>query len=415
MRLTWIVLLALLLGPLAPPRPSVAHPTPRPLTGPLLQVDDAARPRPAAEPASLGLREQRVRGWTVWVQESVPAAQVEWAVGGAEAATALLPAATGLAAPAAPLSLYLFADGDAFRRLTSELTSVPMSAIHAFEGGRSYASGARRGIYVNAGALASPDQAARLVAHELVHLAERDAVGSRSVPRWFSEGLAEHVAQRVMASIDAPGAAERHWRRSAAVASALHRGAALPLSALATPAQWADAAAAGFDRLVYAEALLAVDWLAARAGAGLAGRVLDAVARDESFGAALEAATGVSAGSLDVAVDAVLRADLVPRYPVGVHLCNAAGRPGTRFQFAAVGLSPREILTREFTREDGYAARDPGAPAVVGPAGAAYWTFQTRPDSIPATWWAVVRGDQGTRARVAFEVLAALDGSTSPE
>src|SRR5205085_5199301 len=129
---------------------------------------------------------------------------------------------------------------DAFRRLTSELTGLPRSAIHAFEGGRSYAAGARRGIYLNAGALLSADQAARLVAHELVHLAERDALGSRAVPRWFSEGLAEQVAQRAMAVVDPQAAAERQWRRAAAVASALHRGMAFPLSALSTPAQWND-------------------------------------------------------------------------------------------------------------------------------------------------------------------------------
>jgi len=408
-RLALVGCLALGLGLLGPPRASLAGLLPDSPAGTLPQLDDAGRVRAAAEPASLGLREQRVRGWSVWTQDGVPAAQVDWTVGAAEIATRRLPTDVGLAPPTRPVVLYLFADGDAFRRLTSELTSLPVSAIFAFEGGRSYAAGARRGIYVNAGSLASAGQAARLVAHEMVHLAERDAAGGRPVPRWFSEGLAEHFAQQVMARVDAPATAERQWRRAAAVASALHRSATLPLSALTTPAQWSDAAAAGFDRLIYAEALLAVDWLATRGAPGAMGRVIDDVGHEQSFSAALEAATGVRASALDATMDRALRADLLPRFPVGIHIYQESGPPGTRFQFAAVGLSPREVLTRQFEREDGYAARNSGAPAVVGLAGAAYWTFQTRPDSLPATWWLTVQGDQGTQARLPFSIEPAAD------
>lgn len=410
-RLAWAALLAVVLGlPTVPSAPMIAGVREAALDAPR-QLDDAGRVRPVAEPAGLGLREQRVRGRAVWTHAGVPAEQVDWAVAGWEAAAAVLPTATGLPAPADPVALYLFADGDTFRRLTSELTGLPISAIHTFEGGRSYAAGPRRGIYLNAGGLASADQATRLVAHELVHLAERDVLGSRAVPRWFSEGLAEHASQHVMASVDTPAAAERQWRRAAVVASALHRNTAFPLSALATPAQWSDAAAAGFDRLVYAQALLAVDWLAGQVGAGMAGRVLGEVARDRSFAAALEAATGVPAAALDASLDAALRAELLARYPVGIHVSRDAGPPGTRFQFAAVGLPPREVLTRQFTREDGHPARDSGAPAIVSPSGVAFWTFQTRSDSVPATWWVTVQGDQGTSSRVAFRVVPAADPS----
>jgi hypothetical protein len=385
-----------------------------PLLQPPPQLDDAGRLQPVVEPASLGLREQRVRGRAVWTQAEVAPERVDWAVAGWEAAALLLPAALGLPVPNDPIAVYLFADGDAFRRLTSELTGLPLSAIHGFEGGRSYATGPRRGIYLNAGALASADQAARLVAHELVHLAERDVLGNRAIPRWFSEGLAERASQQVMSSVDATTAAERRWRRAAVVASALHRNTAFPLSALTSPAQWSDTAAAGFDRLIYAEALLAVDWLAGRASPGLAGRLLGEVARDRSFAAALEAATGVAAATLDSSVDTALRAELLGRYPPGVHVSREAGPPGTRFQFAAVGLPPGEVLTRQFVRDDGHPASDSGAPAVVGPAGAAYWTFQTRADSVPATWWVSVQGDQGTSTRLSFRVLPAADVPSTP-
>jgi hypothetical protein len=397
-------LAVLAVGLLALPSASaVALAPPSPSHG-LSQVDGAVRTRAAAEPDSLGLREQRVRGRTVWAQPGVSAQQVEWAVRGGEAATRILPSATGLSAPREPAALYLFADGEAFRRLTSELTGLSPDAIHAFEGGRSYTAGARRGIFLNAGAMPAAEQSARVVAHEVVHLAERDLIGARAVPRWFSEGLAEYVAQRVMAGVNPHAAAERLWRRSAVVASGLHRHTAFPINALTTPAQWTDAAAAGYDRFVYAEALLAVDWLVGRGGADSPARILGEVARDASFAAALERAIGVPRANLDAQLDAALRADLLARFPVGIHAFEAAGPPGTRFQFAAVGLPPREILTRALVREDGHPARDAGAPATVSPSGVGYWTFQTRPDSLPARWWLTVQGDQGTWSRIPFDV-----------
>jgi hypothetical protein len=362
----------------------------------------------AAEPAALGLREARVRGSTLWVDESVPRERVEWVARGREVGEAVLPGVTGLAAPREPVILYLLADGERFRRLTSQLTGLPSSAIHQFEGGRSYAAGPRRGIYLDAGGLGSADQAARLVAHELVHLAERDALETRAVPRWFSEGLAEYVSQAAMVSVDPNAAAERRWRRAVVVASALHRGAALPLSALADPLQWNSAAAAGYERLIYAQALLAVDWLVGRGSERAPGQVVRDVARDVSFAAALEARSGVAAQGLDAVVETALRESLLPRYPVGVQAFADAGPSGTRFQFAAVGLPPHEVLSRRFTREDGYPARDSGPPAPVGPAGAAFWTFQTRRDSPPATWWLTVEGDQGSRASIPFYVTEPL-------
>lgn len=378
------------------------------------QVDDSARPNLTVDPASLPLREQRVLGHTVWAQTDVAPERVEWAVAGWEVADALLAAHAGVGAPRDPVALYLFADGDSFRRLTSRLTGLPLAAIREFEGGRSYTAGARRGIYVNAAALASADQAARVVAHELVHLAERDALGTRAVPRWFSEGLAEYVAQFAMARVDARAAAERRWRRAAVVASALHRDLAFPLSALTTPQQWNAQAAAGYDRVIYAEALQAIDWLVAQGGTGAAGRILTDVAHGREFAPALEAVTGIAAATLDASADAALRADLLLRYPVGIHVFGDAGPPGTRFQFAAVGLPPGEVLARQFTRDDGYQAHDPGPPAPVGAVGAAYWTFQTRPDSMPGTWVVAVEGNRGTRLERFFHVSATTAAAPGP-
>src|SRR5439155_1274330 len=81
--------------------------------------------------------------------------RVDWAVAGWEVADALLAAHAGLGVPRDPVALYLFADGDSFRRLTSQLTGLPLAAVRQFEGGRSYTAGGRRGVYLNAGAVDS--------------------------------------------------------------------------------------------------------------------------------------------------------------------------------------------------------------------------------------------------------------------
>src|SRR4051812_4777970 len=104
--------------------------------GALFQLDGAARARAANEPDSLGLREMRVRGRTVWAEPGVSPAQVQWVVLGGEAATSLLPTVAGLPVPEEPVAIYLFADGESFRRVTSALTGLPPEAIYAFEGGR---------------------------------------------------------------------------------------------------------------------------------------------------------------------------------------------------------------------------------------------------------------------------------------
>ena len=171
-----------------------------------------------------------------------------------------------------------------------------------------------------------------------------------------------------MATTNADLAAERRWRRSAAAASALHRGELPAPSALSTTSQWSQAAASGNERLLYSVALLAVDWLASAPGADrVLARTLDAVARRVSFAQALDAAGGPPADALDARFLAALRGDLSARFPVGVHVRPADELPGTRFQFAAVGLAPDERLSKQFVRADGHPARDQGAPSVVGP------------------------------------------------
>jgi peptidase MA superfamily protein len=326
-------------------------------------------------------------------------------VRGWELGEARLPLRLGLWLSGDPLSLYLFTDQDEFRRQTSQLTGLPLESIGRFEGGRSYARGARRGIYLDGAALSSAAQAAHLVTHELAHLAERDALGANRLPLWLSEGLAEYLGQDAMAGVDATAAAQRRWRRAAIVASAIHQGRGLSLAALSTTQQWNEAAQAGVDRLLYAQALLTVDWLVERSGDAVLARLTAAVRDGQSYAGALESTTGFTPSALDERVGTALRQSLPPRFPVGVHVTPSEGPPGTRFQFAAVGLPPGEVLAKRFVREDGEAARSHGPPSTVSPVGTAFWSFQSRPDGMPNTWSLAVEGDRGTSTTATFRVV----------
>jgi hypothetical protein len=350
------------------------------------------------------LEERQVGGRLLRVQRGVAEDRIGWAVEGWQLGATVLQARLGLSPPQDPVPLYLFADQDAFRRVTSALTGLPVGAIAAFEGGRSYASDARRGIYLQTETLTSAAQMARVVAHELTHLAERDLLGRGGLPLWFSEGLAEYVSQQAMAAVDAAAAARRRWRRAALVASAWHQGQWRPLAALTTEPQWREAVSGGAHWLAYAQALLATEWLVARAGEPALARVLAEMGRGATFEAALQAATGLSPAGLEAALSMDQRAQLLARYPVGVHVWPRAGPPGAQFQFAAVGLPAGEELTKQFVRDDGYHARSSGGPSIVDRFGAAFWTFQTRPESPRATWTLTVEGSQGTRATVTFYV-----------
>jgi hypothetical protein len=374
---------------------------------------DAVEREPAVSPASLGLRERRVAGRLLWVQDGVADDQAEWVARGAELGARAIAEQLGLAPPREPLGVYVLADQASFRHLTSRLTSIAPTTIHEFEGGRAVASGSHRGIYLNAAALPSPAEAARVVAHELAHLAEKDRAGTQRLPAWFSEGVAEYVGQSAMAWVDAPAAEQRRWRREAVIASALHLDAVVPLSALDTPRQWNDAMGAGYERRSYSLALLAVDWLVRRTGERALPAILQRVAAGASFPAALDTVANVRADHLQPMLLADLRSDLLRRFSVGLHVLPAEGPPGTLYQFAAVGLAPGESLSRQFVREDGRPARASGPPSPVLASGAAFWTFQTRTDSEPATWTVWVDGDRGTRAALDFRVIQPpADGAT---
>jgi hypothetical protein len=352
------------------------------------------------------LREQRVGGRLLRVQDGVSTEQVEWVARAWELAEPAIATRLGLPAPRNPLAIYLFADSSEFRRLTSQLTGLPAEAIGRFEGGRSFTRGEQRAIYLDAAALQSAAQAAHLMGHELTHLAEREAVGSGRLPLWLSEGVAEYVGQDAMARVDSTAAAQRRWRRAGVVASAVHLQRSLSLAALSTTQQWTDAALGGTDRLIYAEALLAVDWLVARGGDAALGRLLTAVKAGQPFASALEAATGLTPAAFEERFTADVGRELPERFPVGIHVMPAEGPPGTRFQFVAVGLPPGERLSKRFVRDDGQPARSNGDPSLVGPSGAALWSFQSRADGIPATWTVTVEGDHGTWTAVTFRVTS---------
>ena len=86
--------------------------------------------------------------------------------------------------------------------------------------------------------------------------------------------------------------------------------------------------------LLYAQALLTVDWLVERGGEPVLTRLTAAVRDGKSYADALESTTGFTPSALDERVGTALRQSLPPRFPVGVpggqdHLnkCQFDGQP----------------------------------------------------------------------------------------
>ena len=121
-----------------------------------------------------------------------------------------------------------------------------------------------------------------VLAHELSHLALRQAIGDRRVPRWFSEGIAIHQSER--------SAFHRHWL----VFSASRRDGLLPLTEIEHyPEQvgnvgLAYAQAADFTSVLLSEG----GWLGIR-------NILRKVADGTSFEDAVQLALGSSLHAME--------------------------------------------------------------------------------------------------------------------
>jgi hypothetical protein len=324
----------------------------------------------------------------LYVAPSVSDEKMRWMRDAIAIALVEVPRITALPLPQSRLEFYLFNDPRELASLSGQILRSPGPRV-APECFALAASGTpRRGIYCQADAWDSAQEALDYVAHELTHQVQQgDSTQRRALAQWFNEGLAEYVQARVLAEHWPTYAARDHWQREARVASAIHTGRLVRLRDLSTNARWQQVAGAGAAGLIYSESSLVVGWLVDTYGLPA---VIDVVRRTGGpfgFDAVFEEVFGLSVEGAEGEARRAFEADLLPRYPVGLSMFQVDGPAGAVLHFAVVGFRPREWLEKDYRYENGAAAEGAatGARSEVertDGAGFASWTWTPQ---VPTT------------------------------
>ena len=344
----------------------------------------------------------------LYVAPSVSDAKMRWMRDAVGIALDAVPRITGLPLPQARLEFYLFNDPRELASLSGQLLRSPGPGVAPECFAVAQGSTPRRGIYCQADAWGSAEEALDYVAHELTHQVEQGDTGQRrGIAQWFNEGLAEYVQGRVVAERSPAYAARDRWLREARIASALHTDRLVPLRDLNTNQRWQQAAGSGWAGQIYSHSSLVVDWLADSYGLPAVIDVVRRTGAPYSFEAAFEQALGLTVAEADREARRALEAELLPRYPAGLSVFRGDDRPGGVLHVAVVGFQPREWLEKEYRYANGAEATgrvDEGArpePERTDASGFAAWTWTSAsapPPGVPSTVELTVHGSSGSEA-----------------
>jgi hypothetical protein len=381
----------------------------------LLGLSGGAAAARAQEPVATGpitiegvaLRQVLDAPAPLYVAPSVSDAKMRWMRDAVAIALDAVPRITGLPLPQARLEFYLFNDPRELSSLSGQLLRSPGPGVSPECFAVAQGSTPRRGIYCQADAWGSAEEALDYVAHELTHQVEQgDTTQRRGIAQWFNEGLAEYVQGRVVAERNPTYAARDRWLREARIASALHTDRLVPLRDLGTNQRWQQAAGSGWAGQIYSHSSLVVDWLAESYGLPAVIDVVRRTGAPYSFEAAFERALGVTVAEADREARRALAADLLPRYPAGLSVFRDEA-PGGVLHVAVVGFQPREWLEKEYRYANGTEVAGGAAegarpePERTDASGFAAWTWTTAgtpPPGVPPTVELTVHGSSGSEA-----------------
>ncbi|HEY7065077.1 MAG TPA: hypothetical protein VII06_26615 [Chloroflexota bacterium] len=344
----------------------------------------------------------------LYVAPSVSDAKMGWMRDAIAVALDAVPRITDLPLPQARLEFYLFNDPRELASLSSQVLRSPGPGVSPECFSVAQGSTPRRGIYCQADAWSSADEALDYVSHELTHQVEQgDTTQRRGIAQWFNEGLAEYVQGRVLAEHSPAYAARDRWQREARVASALHTDRLLSMRDLSTNQRWQQAAGSGWAGQIYSHSSLVIDWLANSYGLPAVIDVVRRTGAPYSFEAAFEQALGLTVADADRDARRALEADLLERYPTGLSVLPTEGASGRVLNVAVVGFQPRENLEKEYHYANGTeatgAAADGTRPEMTrtDASGFASWTWTAAdapPPGVPATVELTVHGSSGSEA-----------------
>jgi hypothetical protein len=276
-----------------------------------------------------------------------------------------VPRLTGLPPAVTPIAVHVLADRERFRLALAELAHVRVELVGQQTGGYAIERGGTMLLFFPAREVETPADARLALAHELAHLAVREASARRPVPQWFNEGYAQWTSQAALGEAFPEEAAVQRAIDRAAVASGLHsRGGLLPWSELVTRARFSRAGTEGLTFLAYGQSTLFVDWLARRHGREALAEFLLAIGRGSSATPAFESALGPF-GPRAAAFEASVR-PLAAELGPGLRVLSPRIRTGRAASLAVVGGPPGERVEIQVSLEGGAVRRGERALDAAG-------------------------------------------------
>jgi hypothetical protein len=369
-----LALVALIIFPLLPPPARAQQPS-----------------QPVVD--GIALERTQVSGIDLYFDPDVDPEAVETAGMALTLATSEVPALTGLPPFATPIAAYILADDDRFRLALAEIANVRVELVSEDIGGYTIERDGTMLIFFAAPNVASPPSAVLGYAHELAHLAVREATQRRPLPQWFNEGYASWISTRVLARLYPQEAALQGQLDRLSIASALHTRELIPWADLVTRARFSRAGVEGLVSLAYGQSTLFVEFLARRHGTPALARFLTILGEGTGATQAFSMAFGPF-GPEAAAYEAALAA-LQQEFQPGLYVVQrpSAERPAV---LVAVGGPKLETAVVELLIDDELSRRreidfDGGGMLVV---------------SLPPT---LLEGTGSVRLRVTAPLLGILE------
>jgi hypothetical protein len=308
------VLLVVLLVSSALPAPAV------------VRAQEPSRPEVVPSRPVVGgveLERTSVAGVDLFFDPDLDPAVIETAGAALTVGLAEVPGLTGLPPFTTPIVAYVLADDDRFRLALAEIANVRVDLVVEEIAGYTIERDGTMLVFFAAPNVASPASAVLGYAHELAHLAVREATQRRALPQWFNEGYASWISTRVLARLHPQEAALQQQLDRLAVASALHTRGLIPWPDLVTRVRFSRAGVDGLVNLAYGQSTLFVDFLARQHGTPALARFLtilgDGAGATQAFGAAF-GPFGPEAAAYETSLEP-LKAELQP----GLYLLQRAG------------------------------------------------------------------------------------------
>ena len=275
----------------------------------------------------IALKHMRVSGVDLYYDPDVDAETLQTAGAAITLGLTDIPELTGLPPFTTPIAAYIVSDEDRFRLALAEIANVRIELVAEDISGYTIERDGTMLIFFAAPNVTSPASATIGYAHELAHLAVREATQRRPLPQWFNEGYASWISTRALARHYPAEAALQGQLDRLSVASALHTRDLIPWADLVTRTRFSRAGVEGLVNLAYGQSTLFVDFLAKRHGTPALARFLttlgEGIGATQAFGMAFGAF-----GPESAAYEAAL-ASLEEEFQPGLYVIQrpAADRP----------------------------------------------------------------------------------------